>query len=770
MNLKKCSALIILTLIIPCTWMQPAFADEIVLEEPTSANTDTQETPPEETSAETTPPASDVPSSTVENLPTTSLTEEITPTSTSTEEYSATPSENTQTATTYITIRYQDRILFDGTVTLATSTSFSYHANGTTETLSTSTENATVFTALLHADTDEENGSSFTVSEIIFYPNFSSFLLQCITIESTTTTSACGNWQYVVNGEYPSVGMDSYVLNGGEHVTIYFGDRYQIHTNTDTYTEGTTITSTIYEYNFSTNVYESMTDVVLGLIDSTYTTITTSSVSADAPAQFTAPTPGSYMIGLEVPSPWGTYYWPTIQITVTPGEQTEPSTNTGSSAGGGGSNTTTAFDVTRAVDFISTHQHADGSFGSILSTDWIAIAFGSLPQEPNGADRLRAYLRANPDPGNAVTDAERRAMALLALNMNPYSDTSIDYIARITTAFDGSQIGDPDLINDDIFALFPLLHAGYSTTDSMIQTIVASILREQQANGSWIGGVDITAAAIQALTLTPSLSGVQSARERAITYLHTTQHTTGGFGSNIDSTSWALQAIVAYGESPTGDTWKKNSVSGIDYVRTAQQSDGGVRDVQDTTHNRLWSTAYAIPAALEKSWGMILHTFDRPVAHDNTTVNTTSHAGGNSQEINATTTESNSTPSTTIYMNSVSTTPEIITDITPLPPTIHARSTQTQQTAMNNPSTATEDKKKQLDRTQTQHQASTLSTSTSFASEQITSVPQSEEVLAPAPTTTNQSSTAAKRLFETTAAMTGTIGLYLAWRFIQTLL
>ena len=67
------------------------------------------------------------------------------------------------------------------------------------------------------------------------------------------------------------------------------------------------------------------------------------------------------------------------------------------------------------------------------------------------------------DSSVSVTDYERHAMALMTLGINPYNGTSVNYIQKIVDSFDGNQIGDPSLINDDVFAIFPLVKSGYSS-------------------------------------------------------------------------------------------------------------------------------------------------------------------------------------------------------------------------------------------------------------------------------------------------------------------
>jgi hypothetical protein len=208
-------------------------------------------------------------------------------------------------------------------------------------------------------------------------------------------------------------------------------------------------------------------------------------------------------------------------------------------------------------------------------------------------------------------------MALEALGINPYTGTGTNYIQDIVNEFDGTQIGDPNLINDDIFSIFPLVKAGYSVSDNIIQKVVANIISKQNPDGSWVGGVDMTSAAIQALELTPSLSGVSQSISKARAYLVGQQQLDGGFGS-ADATSWTLQAISSIGESATN--WQNGLNNPYDYLYNLQQSDGGIGSNSLDTNTRIWATAYAIPAALGRPWASILNSFSKPTTSSATNV------------------------------------------------------------------------------------------------------------------------------------------------------
>ncbi len=96
---------------------------------------------------------------------------------------------------------------------------------------------------------------------------------------------------------------------------------------------------------------------------------------------------------------------------------------------------------------------------------------------------------------------------------------------------------------------------------------------------------------------------------KAKQYLKTQQQSSGGWGNSF-STSWALQAIAAFGES--GDAWAPSGLNPRDYLSSLQQSDGGLELTSASTQNRVWATEYAIPASLGKHWLSLLQSFSKP--------------------------------------------------------------------------------------------------------------------------------------------------------------
>ncbi|MDE2030766.1 MAG: DUF5011 domain-containing protein [Patescibacteria group bacterium] len=277
-----------------------------------------------------------------------------------------------------------------------------------------------------------------------------------------------------------------------------------------------------------------------------------------------------------------------------------------SSGGGGVIVVSKSFSIPNAISFLAKNEKPDGSFGNILYTDWVALAVATSPEGASIKSKVSDFLKNNPLTSTIATDNERHAMALMSLGINPYSGTSVDYIKKITDSFDGTQIGDSTLLNDDIFALIVLSKAGYTSSDSIISKDVNYLISKQSPDGSW-SDTDLTSAAVQALNNFKDIDGVQSSVSNALNYLSKAQGSDGGFGNSF-STSWALQAF-----STNTSAYNSEIVKADKYLALQQQSDGGVDDVTNLVDSRVWSTSYAIPAALHLSWNNILQSFSKPV-------------------------------------------------------------------------------------------------------------------------------------------------------------
>jgi hypothetical protein len=278
------------------------------------------------------------------------------------------------------------------------------------------------------------------------------------------------------------------------------------------------------------------------------------------------------------------------------------------------------FNLKKALDFLTTQQKDDGSFGENLYTDWVALTLAGENFQAQTI-KLIKYFEGQKLENPSLTDYERHAMALMALGLNPYNTNGENYINNIITSFDGKQFGDTNADNDDIFALIVLQNSGYSQNDKIIANDINFILSKQNTDGSWDGSVDMTGAAIEALAsfkntdplLTSPLAGgeeITNALTKAENYLKQNQKDDGSWDENASSTAWAMEGILALGEKP--EDWIKNPNTPIDYLATLQDTDGGIKD--SDMQNRIWKTAYVVSALSGKTWNQAMQKFEKETA------------------------------------------------------------------------------------------------------------------------------------------------------------
>lgn len=299
-----------------------------------------------------------------------------------------------------------------------------------------------------------------------------------------------------------------------------------------------------------------------------------------------------------------------------PEPEPAPEINVSSGSSSGSSRVSTKkekkeFNLEKAFQFLSDQQEENGSFGEDLYTDWVALAYSSSQNYPEIVEKLKQFLVEDNLENPNLTDYQRRTLALMSLNINPYKLKQGNYIEKITAQFDGIQFGDKQLINDDIFALIILQNAGFTKDEIIIQKTVEFILSRQKENGSWEDSVDLTGAAIEALA---SALGAEPAPkalatlEKARIYLKENQKNDGGW-DNPSATSWALQGIMALRENPS--KWEQENKNPLIYLAEEQDEDGGIKN--KNVKNRIWQTAYVTTSLSGKTWNQIMNSFEKEI-------------------------------------------------------------------------------------------------------------------------------------------------------------
>ncbi|MHB8894685.1 MAG: prenyltransferase/squalene oxidase repeat-containing protein [Candidatus Geothermincolia bacterium] len=301
--------------------------------------------------------------------------------------------------------------------------------------------------------------------------------------------------------------------------------------------------------------------------------------------------------------------------------------------------------INRALDYLKARQQSDGGFAepeagsSEQLTSWVTCAVASAGIDPaswrkSGRSPLDYLASVQSDK---LTDVEKRCIAVCAAGSNPRSFGGRDLVAAIKARMvaDG-HIG--DLVNEHCWGLIALAAAGEPIPDGSRAWLAA----RQNSDGGFGYAADTgsdpddTGAALQAL-IAAGESKDGSPVSRAISYLVFCQGDDGGFtwqsqGSNVGSTAWCVQGLIAAGENVSSSEWTVSGTTPLDFINGMQQGDGHFRHSKGMDSNPAWMTAEAVPAVLRKPF---------PIKKETTTQPTTDPAPA--QTSNQVTTSSTST-------------------------------------------------------------------------------------------------------------------------------
>lgn len=254
----------------------------------------------------------------------------------------------------------------------------------------------------------------------------------------------------------------------------------------------------------------------------------------------------------------------------------------------------------RGASWFESNQQASGDLGS----DWAMTALAAVGlnaadvstslADPSAQDFYLGDWQAS-GPGGAATDAERGILAGVAGGIQTSRLAAVtdaekgNLVARVAELFDGTQIGEPGLLNDDIFGVLALDQAG--APQPLLGEIVDYLRTRQLADGGWswnaspgaTADIDMTGSAVAAFCAAGVGVGDPDLQQ-ALALLHASQDpATGGFvapppfgiGVNTDTTAWALSGLVQCGIDPQGPAWTTaQGKTAFDYLLSMQRPDG----------------------------------------------------------------------------------------------------------------------------------------------------------------------------------------------------
>jgi Prenyltransferase and squalene oxidase repeat len=254
----------------------------------------------------------------------------------------------------------------------------------------------------------------------------------------------------------------------------------------------------------------------------------------------------------------------------------------------------------RGAQWFEANQAESGALGS----DWGMTALAATGTnaadvragltDPSAQDFYLDEWQAE-GPGGAGTDAERGILAGVAggiqtsrLGVSEEVEKS-NLVARIAELYDGTQIGEEGLLNDDIFGVLALHEVG--APEPLLRKEVDYLRTRQLPDGGWswsasptaVADTDMTGSVVAAFCA----AGVTTADpdlQKALALLHSLQdEATGGFvapppfgiGVNTDTTAWVASGLVECGIDPQAPEWTTAAgKTPFDYLLSMQEPDG----------------------------------------------------------------------------------------------------------------------------------------------------------------------------------------------------
>lgn len=519
----------------------------------------------------------------------------------------------------------------------------------------------------------------------------------------------------------------------------------------------------------------------------------------------------------------------TDTITTTSTTSTDDgTTDTGGTGGTGGSSdeddtpelvsqTTINETVTKILNYFKSQQDETGKIIDGTITDWAIMSFGSDEQYADsiktteGKSLLeyeKEYNLDDPSDMNSCATYPRHVLALLSAGVKNSDPAILGLQEKMNTICYVENSYGLNGINDDVFALLALLALDTNTNEPIITDIITEIESWQLDSGafSWpdwfdptqkTAGDDITGAVINALKYAETKGSTieQNIYSNATDYLKTTQQADGGWGygsSDVMTTSWVLMGLNALNE--TQSKWFTDSYKNPWHPLTEQLTDEGFYESAWVPGAVDWfAMKHAVPALLGASWPIILD----PIVEDFSEGATYTYGGGSNtsvnlepvvEEITTPTSTPTSTldilevtvPTSTLDLNlnlnddlytKITTTTRVTTDYENYGLTSEYTDTITDEedNKQNVTQTFRFDNEVVLDLPTTtfSDENSINSTEVNHKSEIINL--KSDHTLSAPTTSTIPYSKTAKGVFAGATSMAGALGLYLAWRFLQTL-
>ncbi|MFI5271098.1 MAG: prenyltransferase/squalene oxidase repeat-containing protein [Candidatus Saccharimonadales bacterium] len=277
------------------------------------------------------------------------------------------------------------------------------------------------------------------------------------------------------------------------------------------------------------------------------------------------------------------------------------------------------------ITYLANNQKADGSINGLGSeSDWAVEAIKLTSQDPdmfahNGSPSLLDYLKTDVmSSSTASTSIERRIISINAAGLDSTNFGGVNYNLLLGNQHQSGQIGDPTLLNDDIFGIIAIASSHDNSLKPEAQDSLNYLLSHQGSDGgfsyttascSFCGSDNNdTAAAIVAMYAADQMgltsSSLDSSKANALKYLLSTQQTDGGFAydafspSDGSSTAWSLMAL-----NEVGDAVSAQALLARSWLLHNQNIDGGFSyGAYGTTTSDTYTTDNAVIALMGSTW------------------------------------------------------------------------------------------------------------------------------------------------------------------------
>jgi hypothetical protein len=274
----------------------------------------------------------------------------------------------------------------------------------------------------------------------------------------------------------------------------------------------------------------------------------------------------------------------------------------------------------QSVRWLASAQNSDGGFGaaprqgsSQLYTGWAALGLAAAGRNPGSVRRggrsVIDYVVSHARELNDLGELDRTILVMRAAGRSPRNVGGRNLVAAVMRK-QGRNGAFGGRVNTTAFAILALRAAGHSSRERRMRKAASFIAGQANRDGGFNfdgrggqSGVDDTGAAVQALVVAGRRR--TTTVRRAVGFLFAQQNPDGGFplvpgaGSNAQSTSWAIQGLIAAGRHPSR-VRRRGSRTPVEYLRTLVTGSGAVRYSRTSAQTPVWVTAQALAALAGK--------------------------------------------------------------------------------------------------------------------------------------------------------------------------